>query len=501
MKASTVLVACLALLLPSMAAAQEPAPALGPPAGDEASRPAQTITFYGHVFGNGLDGQRGINGPMPANTLPPVGDGLFAIWQSDGCGILPVEDPTTAVPVVGGEFQGGPDCDKDPVNKLAIFLTAGPVQVHQFSDFNYTALHNEHGRAKDVYLDTTKDIHAWFYAAADFFSYPLLCQGGLGPDLACPLPSWGWDPGVIPNFVVEATLYTAVLGDYGQGASEPPPIAAGLAGAEVLAKGSVGPVTLQTGLPGSPNAMEFDVNLGKPAQAVVPKDRDLFLVYSWYEQMPTGKMGLSYMKPWAGEQFPVRFQLPVRNPFDVELVIPQFLHSKLLVHGVLSSPWGSYDVDLKTVDIEVRDPADSPVSLEHLVRAGDYSVAHGAHFKPVNVTWVWDYAADRAKPGTYTATVRGCNLQHSSCGSTESRFTINADGSPGDIVVGRSGQVTASEGQLRQITQGSNLTANEARVPVVAEPPAARKAPGPEPLLLAASVALLALAARARRQP
>ena len=36
-----------------------------------------------------------------------------------------------------------------------------------------------------------------------------------------------------------------------------------------------------------------------------------------------------------------------------QVVIPQFIHNKVLIHGVLSSPWGSYDVDVSTEGYEV----------------------------------------------------------------------------------------------------------------------------------------------------
>jgi hypothetical protein len=500
MKAAVPLAAVLLLAAPTLSLAQTaPDPGAGGSAGSgDAARASQTVTLYGHVFGNGLDPTRGINGPMPANTVPPIGDNLFAVWQSDGCGI-PTGDPSGAV------APGGPDCDSDPINKLVLFLTAGPVQVHSADDFNYSLLHNEHGRAKDLYLDTTKDIHAWFWGAADYFSWNLLCptlEQGLPPDVACPWPSWGWDPGILPGFTVEATLYMASLGDYGQGASEPPPIANALAGAKVIAKGKAGPANLQTGLPGSPNAQEFDINLGKPSVDVIPKDQDIFLIYSWYEDINGQHVGLDYFKPWAGEQFPVHFTLPVKNPFDVELVIPQFIHNKVLIHGVLSSPWGSYDVDTKSVQLDIRDPTNSPVQLQHVIRSGDYSVAHGAHFKPVNITWVWDYNADKARPGTYKATVSGCDLENI-CSSTESTFTINADGTPGSFTIGRSGQQTASEGQLQAITGNAqpgsgNLSLASAPVPI-ASGGSERKAPGPDAGLLLAGAALLALAIRRRR--
>jgi hypothetical protein len=482
----------LALLAPlPLAAAQDPqVPDAGPT--DEATRPAIPITFYGHVFGNTA------RFPMPANTVPPIGDDPTTFWQDHQC----FDDPTGAL---------ANSCDEDLINKLILFATAGPVQVHSADRFNYSQLHNERGRAKDVFLDPTQDVEAWFYAAADYFSWPLICRGGAGlpPNVPCPWPQWGWDPGIVPNFVVEATLYHALLGEYGQGASEPPPILeAWQSGeAEVVAHGATEPADLQTGLPGSPNVQEFRVNLGKPQVTMIPKEHDFFIVYSWYELVNGQKVGVEYMKPWAGEQFPVRFTIPVRNPFDVELVVPQFLHDKVVIHGVLSTPWGSYDVDQDTAVLEITDAAGQPVQAPTMVRFGDYQVAHGAHFKPVNFTWVWDHKADGASAGAYKAVVRACNYMNNACAATEAAFALGPGGSPGSVQVGRSGQVTATDALLRDLTSGAALGGaapplREGVQPASSDPAEAPKqAPGAGAALAALAALGAALARKRRAQP
>jgi hypothetical protein len=153
--------------------------------------------------------------------------------------------------------------------------------------------------------------------------------------------------------------------------------------------------------------------------------------------------------------FPTTFTLPTKNALDVELVIPQFVHDKLLIHSVISSAWGSYDVDVPSAKVTVLDSGLRPVDMPSVVRVGDYQVAHGAHFKPVNITWIWDYKADKLRPGTYKVLVEACNRQHSACEATEAAFTIGEDLAPTDVVVGRQGQRTISEGQLDAMTGGT----------------------------------------------
>jgi hypothetical protein len=198
----------------------------------------------------------------------------------------------------------------------------------------------------------------------------------------------------------------------------------------------------------------------------------------------------------SGDFYPIRFTMPVKNPFDVELVYPQFLHDKLLIHAMLNSPWGSYDVDSKTVGIEVVDDANRPVAMTKFNRVADFSVAHGGHYKPVNITWVWDHKAENLRPGTYKATVTASNFQHSATSATTASFRINPDGSGTVLSVGRSGQQTFTEAQLRQLEQGLSGNVTTQSLPQAVEP---RGAPGLEAPLVLLGVAALALIVRRNR--
>jgi hypothetical protein len=433
----------------------------------EKARPTRMIDFYGHVFGLGMiapastshEGEFGPDGPQPSNTIYPRGDGNLGLGFNDLCAdaLPPV---TVPVPLLGATGNTGP-CDTDPNNKLSFFLTAGPVQVHQRDDFVYSKLHNEHGRTKDVVLDTAQNIKAGMWMSLDLFGWQVgnggddtYCVVHLPPDMGCPYPYWGWDPAVWPSWVVEATLYSVELGDYGQGASEPPPIFEKWASQDmqVIAHGALAPADVTNGLPGADNVHYFEVDMGPPQVDVIPKTHDIVLVFSFYSVINGQKIAPGQWRVWGGELFPTKFTLPVKNPLDVELVIPQFVHDKLLVHSVIGSAWGSYDVDIASAKVTVLDSGQRPVDMVTVQRVGDYQVAHGAHFKPVNITWIWDYKADKLRPGDYKIIVDACNLQHTACESTEAGFSIGADLLPTDVRVGRQGQRTASEGQLAELT-------------------------------------------------
>jgi hypothetical protein len=119
-------------------------------------------------------------------------------------------------------------------------------------------------------------------------------------------------------------------------------------------------------------------------------------------------------------------------------------------------------VDARTVKIDIQSDAGA-VPFVSVVKSADFSVAHGGHYKPVNVTWVWDYKADKAPAGDYRVSVTAWNFQHSASSTTSATFRIAKDGTGQVLSIGRSGQQTSSLAQLQEIgaTDG-NLTSASA---------------------------------------
>jgi hypothetical protein len=438
----------IALLLAASALAQ-------PGPGEDAARPSRDVTFYAHVFGAGP------LSPMPGNTQFPSGEDDFSRGFTAACSDLaPVS--------VAAMLVSLSDCESGQAgNVLYLYSTAGFVQNLDIDTFAYEKVHNERGQAKDVLLDATKDVTATLYMSADFHGWLpwALSPDNPAPGVPDPVPFWNWDPGVLTDWVVEATLFTADMGAYQGQASEPPPVDDTLraGNATVVAQGMSAPQTvlsLDQNLNGHGEVYEFDINLGRPQVDRIAKEKDWVLRFRWWsttgghETIAGG--GTVQWNLNSGEFYPVRFTLPVKNPFDVELVAPQFVHGKLLILAILNSPWGSYDVDQRSVRLAVTDDAGRPVVPQHVAQLADYSVAHGGHYKPVNVTWVWDYHADQLPPGLYTATVRASNFQGSAWSETAAQFRVRPDGSGEAVSVGRSGQQTFTEAQLRAAEQAAS---------------------------------------------
>ncbi|MHB8603701.1 MAG: hypothetical protein ACYDCK_00480 [Thermoplasmatota archaeon] len=451
------------------------------------------ISFYGHLF----DVNRA--NPMPMNTQFPAGEEDFSAGYGGGCGMTPadVPDPTG---VEGNQYA---DCMADPYNEVWFYTTPGFVQVKSDADFSYDKIHNERGLTKDTFVDTSQDIKASFYMSADDFGYPgTFCQlSGVKPyDVAEPIGCINWDPGYLPQWVVRAELYTGVLGDYGGAANTPPDVKTAFEGGKLslIAAGESAPVdVISMKSLGTPQVYKFDVNLGRAKVNVIPKEQNYLVRFKWYSVENGKPVILNPPLFWnadSGEFYPPSVTIPVKNAFQVEMTLPEFVHEKLAILGIINTPWGSYDVNHDTIKLTVTNDKGADVVPTHILEQADFSVAHGAHYKPVNVTYVWDYQRDHLAPGAYSVNIWAENFQKSAHSSCTGGFTISPDGSPGNVTVGQCGVRTISEDQLNKITQGAGKSAGGNGADAATTAPAV-----PHVLVPIAAVPLFVIARRLRK--
>ncbi len=426
---------------------------------DESDRKTSLITFYGHVF----DATR--YNPMPMNVEFPWGEEDFSAGYGDTCGVDALDPLNGKLQEISNELPVGPtvqgSCETEELNEVWFYSTAGFVDVKDSNDFSYENIHNERGLTKDTYLDTTQDITATVFMSADGHGWSAaFCNlAGTKPhDIPEPMGCWNWDPGVLKGWTLRARLYVGVLGEYGGEANTQPDVLTAYAdGAlEVIAEGTSAPqdvVSIEAA--GQPTVWRFDIDLGKARTAVIPKEKSYLWSVEWWSDVGGNKVILP--PNWnlnSGELYPNAITIPVRNAFDVESLIPQFVHEKLVLHGILNTPWGSYDVDQKSVALTVNDASGGPVQPMRIVKLADYSVAHGGHYKPVNVTYVWDYKADALEAGKYSATISATNFQGSASAACTGYFEVLDRGQPGPIAVGQCAVATLTEEQRRRLDEG-----------------------------------------------
>jgi hypothetical protein len=463
------LIAVAALLAASTIA--QPQTGDADPRDSISERPGTPIPFYGHVFSTGR------NNPMPMNTQYPAGADDYSRGIFGNCGTYHGVPTYVLTPGPGVGYDG--PCEEWTQNENWWYTTAGFVQIKSLGDFSYDQLHNERGQTKDIYFDLAQPITATYWMSADFHAWSTaFCAVSW---------CWNWDPGYFQNWVVEATVYHGSLGEHHADPSEPPDMGMiyGNPDATVIAYGRDGPkdlISIDSTVPadavcGGPcrTVNPFDITLEYDnvfiAQGgIVPKENDVVVRIQWYQEEGDERymlgLGVVVGTSWnvnAGEDYPPTITFPIKNPLDVELVFPRFIHDKLVILSVVNTPWGSYDVDLDSILLEVRDAAGTLVAVDprYLQSDLEVSVAHSGHFIPIDVTYVWDYQLQDLPPGDYTATVKAANFQHSYSTETVARFTITEEGTGGATSYGTEGLLSFTDDEFQQFNEGAAAGAGQ----------------------------------------
>lgn len=425
---------------------------------DITAQPGTPITFYGHLFEH--------DRPMPINTQFPDGEDDYSIGFAQPCGTPPpLPDGTLeqipSIPQVGKLY---PSCDEYEGNEMFFYSTAGFVQAKSREEFinngRHEQLHNERGQTKDIFLDTDQPASGVIYMSADFHGWlVLLC------DVAC----WNWDPGYFEDWSVEGWIWSVPLGDYQADPSSAPdmdairdrsaedlvPIAYGRSEPKTMA--SFDPTLPAEPLCGGPCQTVHDFPIDYEwdpdfvaSGGVVPKEHDLVFEFEWsqytdgQEYIASTHVAGTLWNVNGGEDYPNRVVLPVRNPLDVELVFPNFIHDKLVILSVINTPWGSYDIDTDETRLTIHDADGNVVPIdEDTIQGGvETSVSHAGHYMPIEGQWIWDFQEQGLEPGDYTVTVETINFQHSATASTSASFTIDKEGKGTATSSGRSGLQT-----------------------------------------------------------
>lgn len=490
------------LLLPSAAIGQDPPVASSEQTREEIlKQPGQPITFYSHIFGFGT------GSPMPMNTQFPAGEADYSIGTASGCG-TPPPAPAGTLEQTGQR----PSCDTWASNHQLWYSTAGFVQVKTAEAWggDYSLFHNERGMTKDVYLDTSQKPVSTYYMSADFHGWLVAL---------CVVMCWNWDPGYFQDWVVESWLWHAPLGELHSNASEEPdmgPVVNREASAYLLAHGKTEPFGMMSLDPSIPTGqqtvwpfvaeMEWEPDF-LATDGRIPNTSNIVMEFRWYQETNGQRYILGVpgapAPNWnvnSGEDYPANVVLPVRNPIDVELVYPQFIHEKLVILSVINTPWGSYDIDPEMVKLTVKDASGNVVPFKDgtLTRVFEQSVSHAGHYQPIKPTWVWDYKAQGLKPGDYSVNVQVTNFQHSVTTDTTGLFTINADGG-GEAQAGQSG-IQTIKGNLHAGHEGTAADPNAASSSSSTAPTPQKESAGLALPALAVATLAAGLALRRRRE-
>ncbi|HEX2022562.1 MAG TPA: hypothetical protein VHH36_07600, partial [Candidatus Thermoplasmatota archaeon] len=191
----------------------------------------------------------------------------------------------------------------------------------------------------------------------------------------------------------------------------------------------------------------------KPLMDRIPGNDSYNVKVEWFNAEANGERVTQ--RDWilhTGERFPNRVEVGVLNPLALYAVRPTPVGDDLLtIHATLNSPFGNYDVDASTLEIQVDGPTRPTKLSGPLVTQRNFE--HNAHYAPVEATWSWPFREDGAQPGDYTVRVTAKNLQGSATVTKTASFTIPEAGravgrsDAGDVILA-SGPETAAQTPL-----------------------------------------------------
>ncbi len=140
-----------------------------------------------------------------------------------------------------------------------------------------------------------------------------------------------------------------------------------------------------------------------------------------------------------------RMELNVMNPVYFSFIHPQVAANTLLIHAGGNSPWGTYDVDLDAVTIEITHESGTKVpqnQLKKLLNSNEH--VHGLHDEDAQMTYLWDFRDNNAELGEYTIDMTITNDAKSSVATGQAKFIVSETEAIGIDTTGEQVEPTAS---------------------------------------------------------
>jgi hypothetical protein len=325
-------------------------------------------------------------------------------------------------------------------NTIRGFATSGPVE-YNFIENGQPRFHPERGIARDVLLDQQVKPVAHLY---------LNVRDVLGSHAA---------PDILPSFTFVLTLREGNQVGQGSALDAKPLIMQGHMTAHVLDVSSC-PQALNLS-PGDPAPSEVRVpvcsvsaNDKLPQEQVgpdgvpiliadangtaefrfpldlqadkIPKADAYNVRIDWY-QNPTGdpdqdgQLAEGFMRFVSDATHHPRLEMAVLNPVYIEYIHPEVAAGILLIHSCVNSPWGTYDVDVANMTVNVAGNS-VPKSLPVVTSQNAHN--HGLHDKCAEVTYLWRFRDEGAANGDYKIHLTASNLAKSAVAAGDAGFTV-----------------------------------------------------------------------------
>lgn len=331
---------------------------------------------------------------------------LFALLQGVP---LTTQPPTNACPDLAKGFTTFPAFPPlFDTASMDLWTMVGPIEYPRVGC--EARLRPERGLAFEVRLDPRVALAFHWFLSADTDDVSLLVD-----------PSEP-DTGAMPCVEVRVTLQTGRV--FGQGTV----LAQGSARRTVLSSNVAEPRRLPQFDPCAEGDLvlahhpflevapvhEFPVSLS-PVGQPLPRDEGFVVRVEW-SQVRDGPVEAN-QREWnvhSGADYRNRLVVPVVSPLRMAPPhVERYGQHHLIINASVQSPWGTYDVDVDSIRLDVLDANGFVIPPRSLTGPLlGYSTDHHANVHPVNATWAWDFLKAQSSPGPYTVRVSASNSQH-----------------------------------------------------------------------------------------
>ncbi|MBW3582776.1 MAG: hypothetical protein KY455_06720 [Euryarchaeota archaeon] len=173
----------------------------------------------------------------------------------------------------------------------------------------------------------------------------------------------------------------------------------------------------------------FDIEIPSPA-GDVSEDRRIRLVVLAYSHDTAGsRITPPGVRLVQGPDHLNHVVVPFEDGLEVTAVRPQWTDARLYIRTNVSNPWGDYDIDHETLDLQVSAPDGSVIAARSL---GDivgptvqYEVVHDTTVRPLTAYFEWDLLSEGLEDGRYVLKVSADNVQHLTSATAEASFVLD----------------------------------------------------------------------------
>ncbi len=168
-------------------------------------------------------------------------------------------------------------------------------------------------------------------------------------------------------------------------------------------------------------------------QDYIPKKEAYNVRIDWFQSTddgtsPVGKddqFTTGWMRLGFDPDHLARLHMDITNPIYFSFIHPQVAANTLLIHAGGNSPWGTYDVDLDAVTIEMTHEGGSKVpqnQLKKILNSNEH--VHGLHDEDAQMTYLWDFREFDAPLGEYTIDMTITNDAASAVATGQAKFIV-----------------------------------------------------------------------------